>query len=217
MSGIVSSPIRIFLVDDHALFREGLVRLLEAEEGFQVAGTTATAREALELAPGASVDILLLDFDLGAECAVEFIAEVRRRGFQGQILIVTAGVSPPESVQLVRAGVAGIFHKHNPPETLCRCIRQIAAGEPWLESKYLKPLLRSVDASQELSRPAITDRERGVMRGVFQGLANKEIGERLQISESSVKSALQQLFQKMGVRTRSQLVRVALEQHRELL
>jgi len=209
--------IRILLIDDHALFREGLVRLLDSEPDLTVAGKTGTAREALEVLSSRPVDVVLLDFDLGPERAVDFLAELRNRGFPGRTLVVTAGVSDQESVQLVQAGVAGIFHKHNPPELLCRCIRQVAAGEVWLESNYLKPLFQRLDATEPAASFRLTDRERQVLRGVFQGLGNKEIAGRLQVSESSVKGTLQQLFQKTGVRTRSQLVRVALEQYREQL
>jgi two-component system nitrate/nitrite response regulator NarL len=90
------------------------------------------------------------------------------------------------------------------------------AGEISLEEKYLKSLLETASRQSE-RRKKFTERDRQVLRGVFEGLANKEIAERLQISESSVKASLQQLFNKTGVRTRSQLVRIALEQYREQL
>jgi two-component system nitrate/nitrite response regulator NarL len=212
-----STPLQLLLVDDHALFREGLTRLLEREPGFVVAGTASTAREALHVLSMRHVDIVLLDYDLGAERAVHFISEARACGFSGSILIVTAGVSDLESIQLVESGVAGVFHKHNRPELLCECVRKVAAGEVWLENKYLKPLFRRVESAEPAVSPRLTERERHVLRCVFQGLANKEIAEGLGVSETSVKGTLQQLFQKTGVRTRTQLVRIALEQYRDQL
>jgi DNA-binding NarL/FixJ family response regulator len=213
----VKLPIRLLLVDDHALFREGLFRLLENEPDFVVVAKCATARDALQVFNRVSPDIVLLDFDLGTERAQDFITDSRQAGFIGSVLIVTAGVSDEEAVQLIQSGVAGIFHKHNPPELLCDSIRHVAAGEVWLERNYLKPLFQKVDSARQDHQDYLTEKERQVLRCVFEGFANKQIAARLQISETSVKGILQQLFHKAGVRTRSQLVRVALERYRDQL
>lgn len=87
----------------------------------------------------------------------------------------------------------------------------------WLEEHYLKPLFRLAQPNQRETRPALTERERSVLRSLFEGLANKEIAEQLNVSEGAVKGTLQQLFQKTGVRTRSQLVRLALDEYRDQL
>lgn len=213
----LSAPYRVLLVDDHVLFREGLVRLLESETDFLVAGRAAGVQEALEVLSGCQVDLILLDYDLGSERATDLITKTREAGFAGRVLIVTAGVSEQESVTLIRLGVAGIFHKHNPPEALCKCLRQISAGQVWLERDYLRPLFSAVDTANSTPSPALTEKEKKVLRCVFQGLGNKEIAEKLVTSETSVKGILQQLFHKTGVRTRSQLVRVALEQWQDQL
>jgi two-component system nitrate/nitrite response regulator NarL len=120
-------------------------------------------------------------------------------------------------VQLVQAGVAGILHKHHSTGVLCSTIRQAAAGEVCLEKDYLTPLFRSVDRTRAQARPQLTDRDKTVLRFIFQGLTNKEIGTRLDISEGAVKASLRQLFSKLGARTRAQLVKVALEQYRDQL
>jgi DNA-binding NarL/FixJ family response regulator len=208
--------IRILLIDDHSLFRESVARLLDAEPDFEMVDDCATIQDALQVVAERPVDIVLLDYDLGNERGSEFVRSAREQGFAGQILVVTAGVAEAEALQMLSQGVGGIFFKHSSPALLASSIRKLMAGEISLEEKYLKSLLETASRQSE-RRKKFTERDRQVLRGVFEGLANKEIAERLQISESSVKASLQQLFNKTGVRTRSQLVRIALEQYREQL
>ena len=212
----MNTKIRLMLVDDHTLFREGLARLLEAESGLQLIGHFSSAAEALAAIDLSSVDVVLLDFDLGETQGLHFLREAREMGFEGKILMVTAGMSDADAVQILQSGASGIFLKHNAPTSLITAIRRVAAGEPWLDSTSLDSL---VGAASSKSKPqassALSKREHEVLKGVFEGLTNKEIAANLDISESYVKAVLQQLFGKTGVRTRSQLVRVALEKHIE--
>jgi DNA-binding NarL/FixJ family response regulator len=205
---------RILLLDDHALFRAGLSRLLESEPDLEMTAHCATLGEATDILRRKPIDLVLLDYDLGKENGFEFIERAKEMGFAGRFLIVTAGMSDAESVQAVRLGVGGIFPKHSSPASLAQAIRKVMAGETWLDQSSIQAL---VEATQRREAPDLrkpfTEREQQVLQGVFEGLSNKEIGARLDISESSVKAALQQLFQKTGVRTRSQLVRIALEEH----
>jgi len=211
------STINLLLVDDHAMFRQGLARVLEKEPGFKIAGQFASASEALAALRECEAEIVLLDVDLGSERALDFILEAKKRGFEGRILVVTAGVSDQEALQLVQAGVAGIMHKHHSTEILADAIRQVAGGEVYLEKDYMVSLFRSVDRTKSQDRPRLTERDKIVLRFIFQGLTNKDIGLRLQISESAVKSSLRILFDKLAVRTRAQLVKIALEQYRDQL
>jgi DNA-binding NarL/FixJ family response regulator len=213
----LAQAIRILIVDDHSMFREGLAGLLDKEPDIEVVAKCESAAQALALIEKTHPTMVLLDFDLGSERAMDFVLEAPKRGFLGRILVVTAGVSDQEAIQLVRAGAAGILHKHNTPEVLCTIIRQVAGGEVCIEKRYLKPLFQTLDQSKHETRPKLTDRDRTVLRFIFQGLANKEIGTRLEISEGAVKGSLRQLFQKLGVRTRAQLVKVALELYRDQL
>jgi two-component system nitrate/nitrite response regulator NarL len=209
--------IRLLIVDDHAMFREGLAELLNKSPDFAVVGRCATSGEALALMESAQPTIVLLDFDLGTERAFDFVDQARAAGFAGMVLIVTAGVSETEAVRLVQGGVAGILHKHNTPEELCAAIRKVAAGDVCLEKNYLKPLFRAVDQTRPAAVTRLTDRDRKILRMVFQGMGNKEIGGKLDLSEGAVKAALRQLFHKLGVRTRAQMVKVALEEYRDQL
>lgn len=212
-----SSRIELLLVDDHGLFREGLASILANEPDFIVIGKYALAAEALRDLEKARPTVILLDFDLGMERALDFVPAAREKGFTGQILVVTAGVGDQEAVQLVQTGVTGIVHKHNPPEVLCDAIRAAAKGEVFLERMYLTPLFRSTDQTRKIGRPQLTERDKAVLRFVFQGLTNKEIGGRLDIAEGAVKASLRQLFKKLGVQTRAQVVKVALENYRDQL
>jgi DNA-binding NarL/FixJ family response regulator len=206
--------IRLLLLDDHALFRAGLSRLLATEADFHLAAQCATSAEALEALARHPIDLVLLDYDLGEEHGFEFIRRAREGGYPGRIFIVTAGMSDADSVRALGHGVCGIFLKTSPPSQLAEAIRKVMAGETWIDQRCIHALVQAVDRSRESERRRqLTDRERIVLKGVFEGQSNKEIAAALNISEGSVKSALQQLFLKTGVRTRSQLVRVALEEY----
>jgi two-component system nitrate/nitrite response regulator NarL len=130
------------------------------------------------------------------------------------VLVITAGVTDRQALELLDGGADGIFHKTSPPEDLIDAIRHVIRGERWLGEPYRRRLEEGV-AEPATGAKQLTNRERQVLRAVVEGLANKEIAARLDISESSVKAALQQLFFKTGVRTRSQLVRFALERYRD--
>jgi two-component system nitrate/nitrite response regulator NarL len=209
--------INLLLVDDHAMFRQGLARVLEKEPGFKIVGQYASGSEALAVLRESEAAVVLLDVDLGSERALDFILQARKQGFEGRILVVTAGVSDQEALQLVQAGVAGIMHKHHSTDLLASTIRQVSGGEVYLEKDYMASLFRSVDRTKSQDRPRLTERDKIVLRYIFQGLTNKDIGLRLQISESAVKSSLRILFDKLAVRTRAQLVKIALEQYRDQL
>ncbi len=204
--------IRLLLLDDHVLFRESLSRLLESELDFEMSGHCGTAAEALEMLQRAAVDVILLDFDLGEDHGNQFILAARRAGYKGKILMVTAGMSAMESSYAVQLGASGIFLKHDSPGNLAKAIRMVAGGEMWVDQRVIRAMADGMRYGEEQSiHPSLTEREQEVLRGIFEGLSNKEIAAQIGVSESAVKATLQQLFQKTRVRTRSQLVRIALE------
>jgi two-component system, NarL family, nitrate/nitrite response regulator NarL len=217
VSNSMIEVIRILLVDDHAMFRDGLARMLDKETDFTIVGQVSSATEGLAMLPRSDIGIVLLDVDLGAERALDFVKGARAGGFEGRILIVTAGMSDQEAIQLVQSGVSGILHKHHSTDVLCGTIRRIAAGEVCLEQAYLGPLFRSVDRTRAPKRAALTERDKTILRCILQGLTNREIAGRLQISEGAVKASVRHVCEKLSVRTRSQLVKVALEQYKDQL
>jgi DNA-binding NarL/FixJ family response regulator len=207
--------INVLLVDDHALFREGLTRLLHSGEEIRVAAQCSTVEEALHHLDTGAFDLILLDYELGDRRGNEVAAAVKAKSYPSRILVVTVGLTKTEITQLLQHGVQGIFLKNNSPEQLVEAISRVMAGEKWIDPKY--EALLADPGPEPFRRARFTDRDRQVLRGVFEGMANKEIAERLNVSESAIKASLQQLFSKTGVRTRSQLVRVAIEHYRREL
>jgi DNA-binding NarL/FixJ family response regulator len=208
--------IRALLVDDHTLFRESVARVLDTEPDLEVCHC-ASIRDALQILQHGQIDIVLLDHDLGNERASQFLPSARQLGFAGRVLIVTAWVSDNEARRLMRQGVAGIFAKESPLSALAESIRAVQAGGTSLDRRYERFAGEHTVAEPQDSGPRFNERQRRVLRFVLEGLSNKEIAWRLQISESYVKAILQGLFEKTGVRTRGQLVRVVLEQYDDQL
>ena len=219
MTGETNDTIRILLVDDHMLFREGLRRLLDAESGVTVCGDFASAKEALKgLARGLEFDVALLDYELTVEGrdtanGLDLLRQIRELRPDARVLFVTAGMDSTDLVTAVRELAAGIFLKTEPITELILAIQRTAKGERWVSSGVALSLLseKHMQSAKQRRQEQWNERENTVLRGVLEGLSNKEIGARMDLTESSVKAVLQKLFEKTGVRSRSQLVRYAIE------
>lgn len=207
----MTRPIQIFFVDDHTLFRESVIRLLEREPEFTIAGHCASVSEARQLLRYTTVDVLLLDYDLEAELGTDLLPELRRSNPAIKILMVTGGMGTTAILNAADAGISGLILKHSDPHQLTEAIRSLSAGGTWWDNATL-PSRNQTAASTENAR-ALTDRQRQVLRYILDGLSNKEIAAKVQVSESAIKASIQELFIKAGVRTRSQLVRVAIERY----
>jgi len=207
--------LRVLLLDDHVLFREGLRRLLDTEPDFESVAECGTLAEGLEVLSQTLIDVVLLDFDLDDGTGTNFLAKANQAGYKGKILIVTAGMIPLEVTETQNQGVSGIFLKHNSPAMLLRAIRHVAGGGKWVDPWVIASEMPATDQPGQQATAQLTQRELQVLRGVFEGLTNKEIAHKTAASQSSVKATLQRLFEKTGVRTRAQLVRIAIERSLE--
>jgi two-component system nitrate/nitrite response regulator NarL len=211
----MTDSIRILLIDDHTLFRESLARLLEMEPGFAVAGLCATVAEGHHALAEIPVDVVLLDYDLGDELGTDLLAQLGVSASGAKVIMVTAGMGASATLNAANAGVSGIVLKHSDPRRLIEAIHRVAAGETWWDPGILQPVTATGkgDDSSPTSVRSLTERQTQVLRSILDGLTNKEIAARMQASETSVKATIQELFSKAGVRTRSQLVRVAIERY----
>lgn len=210
----MNQALRVLIVDDHTLFRESLSRLLESETEYKVVESCSSVDEALNILAARDIDIVLLDYDLGERPGTQLLSEARKNGFSGPVLMVTGGISEATMLRALDNGTSGIFLKNSPLAELTQAIRRVILGEIWIDPGLLKTFVaRSRQRDEGARREDLNPRERKVLRYVFEGLSNKEIGQQLGISEGTVKAVLQQLFARTGVRTRSQLVRIAVEKH----
>lgn len=211
----MDSPIRILLLDDHGLFREGLARMLSSEPGFVVVGHCGSIDEALQIVTRMPVDLILLDYDLGNETGTDILGSLAVLKPAPRVLIVTAGMTEKATRDAFLAGAVGIVHKHSGPQHLIDAIRHAVRENARSD---VDALIRAFTATAEEAQPLLaerplTRRQSKALLGILDGLGNREIADRMNVSESSVKAIVQELFNKAGVRTRSQLVRVAIEKH----
>ena len=208
---IADKKIRVLLLDDHTIFRQGLVNLLNNQPDLDLPLHCGSVGEALIGLAAAAPDVVLLDVDLGLESGIDFLAQARRNGFQGPVLVLTASISRHEEELLQNNGISGILRKDVSIDVLTARIREAAGAH----ADFGIP----GDAGDALAgakrQKALTSREVEVLRLILEGHANKQIAHELECSESSVKGIIQQLFHKSGTRTRSQLVRATLEQYRD--
>ncbi len=207
-----TTPIRIVVADAQRLFHESLLRFLAAQPGLAIASPCAEPAEVLEVLARVPVDVLLLDLDLGIGVATNLLRRARANGFEGAVLLVAAALLPRQLWALLDSGVAGIILKHESLASLVQCIREVASGKVALGQDTLSRVLGSMAGTAKVSSAArLSARERHVLALVGDGLANRAIAARLDVSEASVKKTLQRVFAKTGVRRRSLLVRLALE------
>jgi DNA-binding NarL/FixJ family response regulator len=209
----MSGGVHILLIDDHALFRESLVRLLAVEAGLNVVGHCATIAEARRIMSETSVDVVLLDYDLGEESGTDLLKYLHQTESKARVLVLTAGMRASATLTALDSGAAGVILKHSGTRQLLEAINRVAQGETWWDTVLLRAALTDAKDKTDILAKAqeLTDRQRVVLRCILDGLSNKEIAAQLRTSETLVKATIQELFYKAGVRTRSQLVRVAIE------
>jgi DNA-binding NarL/FixJ family response regulator len=203
--------IRLLLLIDYVLVRESLSRHLRSDPELEIVHECGTPAEGLEVLSRSPVDVVLLDCDAVGNEAVQFISTAREAGYQGRILVLASEKDTASLFKPLRAGASGIFLKHSSLDSLPKAIRQVAAGEAWVDLAVVQLLAGSITERGNRNLDGLlTKREQQVLEGVLEGLTNKTIAGQVGISEGAAKSILREVFRKAGVRTRSQLVRVAL-------
>jgi DNA-binding NarL/FixJ family response regulator len=207
--------IRLILVDEQVLLRASLGQFLAAQPGFELAGECGTAAEALAVLNDSPADIILSDLGLRTERGEDLISAARSAGYKGRFLIVAGAADAHDLSAVIKLGASGIFLKSEALDRLVQAIKLVASGAVWVDQKAIQQLADRLEdrlqTQDRMDRSLLTEREEKVLLGIIGGLTNRKIGQNIGISESSVKSVVQQLFRKARVRKRGQLVRVALE------
>jgi two-component system nitrate/nitrite response regulator NarP len=193
--------IRILLVEDQALFREGLSHLFGLEQDMEVAGQCSSADEALRALQHVQVDVLIASGRMGPQ----FISAARQGGHAEAIVVITDGVEPENSLAAFHSGARAILSRHSSSETLTRAIRVVASGGAWLDQQTVE--LLASGARTPVRVPKLSEREERILAGIAEGLTNRRIAEGLGISEGAVKAALHRLYARTKTRTRAQLLR----------
>lgn len=196
--------IRVLVVDDHPVVREGLVAILEDDPEFQVAGSVGSAEEALALAPRARPDVVLLDLELPGMSGVDAIPGLAAAAPGARIVVLTAYDTDERVLGAVRAGARGYLLKGSPAEEIARAIRAVHAGESYLASRVAGTLLGQVRAPRRST--ALSERERAVLRHIADGLSTKQAARVLGITERTVKFHVRSIMNKLGADTRAQAV-----------
>lgn len=204
----MTQPIRVFIVDDHAIVREGLQTLLAEEREFLVVGEAARGAEAVRLIPGAKPDVVLMDLVMPEIDGVETIRRLRQAGVQTHILVLTSFSEDQRVRDALQAGATGYLLKDVLKDDLLRAIQSAARGEPTLHPEAQRVLIRQTTAPASPLH-SLTDRERDVLRLIAQGRSNKEIAATLYLTEGTVKGYVSTILGKLGVEDRTQAALLA--------
>ena len=204
--------IRVVLVDDHPIVLQGLEHLFARQSDIDVAACCATVAEGLTAARSQRPDVIVLDLRMPDGGGLALLDAINIERLDIKSVVLTAAISDDEVSQAVQKGAAGLVLKESSPEQLLECVRRVYAGERWLDPEAMGRLstLKTPDAVDERSA-ALTTREREVVRMIASGLRNRDIGERLSISENTVKVHLHNIYEKLGVEGRMELLLLAQE------
>lgn len=208
-------PIRLVLADDHLIVLEGLEQLFRNEPDFEVVATCSGGSAAVEAVARHRPDVLVLDLRMPGVDGLEVIRRLQASGeIPTRVVLLTGSIDEEEALEAIRLGVRGVVLKEMASRLLVECVRKVHAGERWLErgsfGAAMERAARREAAASDLAA-RLTPREIEIVRLVGRGLRNREIAERLFISEGTVKGHLHRVFTKLDLDTRSALTRYALE------
>ena len=198
----MSTPIRIFSVDDHPLLREGIAALVNSQPDMVVAGEASTGAEALQLFKQLHPDVTLLDLRLPDTSGIDILIAIRTEFPDARIIMLTTFEGDVEIHRALQAGARGYLLKNMPPSELLEVIRQVHAGK-----KRIPPAIAS-QLAEHMSDETLTEREIEVLREVAGGNKNKDIANKLFISEETVKVHVKHIMEKLGAADRTQAVTI---------
>jgi DNA-binding NarL/FixJ family response regulator len=199
-------PVRVLVADDHQLMREGTAALLGADERIEVVGLARDGREAIALAERRAPDVVLLDLNMPAVGGLEACARLREGGGP-EVLMLTVSEEEPDLYAALRVGAAGYMTKDMPPAELIEAVLAVARGEPRIAPAMASRMLADLSrgpATDPDPLAALSARERDVLALVAEGLRNREIAERLVISEATVKTHVRHVLEKLRFRNRAE-------------
>jgi DNA-binding NarL/FixJ family response regulator len=206
-------PIGIVLADDHPMMLAGLETLLKDVRDLKVLARCRDGEETLRAVAHHRPEILVLDIRMPGKSGLDVLRELKGQKLPTRVVVLTAAVEDEEVLEALRLGVSGVVLKEMAPGLLVQCIRKVAAGERWLEKRSfhsaLDKLLRREAGAQAIR--VLTARETEIVRMTVSGLRNKELAQKLSISEGTVKIHLHSVYRKLGVDGRIALARYARE------
>lgn len=204
----MTEAIRLLLVDDHPVVRDGLRGMLANESGFEVIGEASDGRQAVDKAAALEPDVVLMDLRMPSMDGVAAIREISARQLPARVLVLTTYDTDRDVVAAIEAGATGYLLKDAPREELLRAVEATARGEPVLSPPVGARLIERV---RQPEQETVSGREMEVLRLVAAGSTNREIAEALFVSEATVKTHLLHLFNKLGVNDRAAAVAAAFE------
>jgi DNA-binding NarL/FixJ family response regulator len=211
-----SVRIRVVLADDHPIVRDGLRKLLSLEDDIDVVGEASDGREVLQIVQQNEPDVVLLDLRMPNLDGLSALQALQQMNKKARVIVLTASEDKNEFVQAMKLGCSGIVLKQTSPELIVKSIRKVFAGEIWLDSHTTAAVMRQFAAPGEViggkgrERSPLSAREREIVSLVAQGYKNKEMAEKMFISEQTVKNHLHNIFDKLGVSDRLELALYAI-------
>ncbi len=213
--------IRIVIADDHPIFRDGLRKLLMLEEDFRVVAEARDGKEVLEVLDEHQPDILLLDLKMPGLDGLTALQKLQNSRTKTKVIVLTASEDKNQFVQAMKFGTCGIVLKQTATELLIKSIRKVHAGEIWLDSHTTAAVMRQFSSpmdsaplgNRDRDRSPLSQREREIVVLVAQGFKNKEMAEKMFISEQTVKNHLHNIFDKLGVSDRLELALYAIHKN----
>src|SRR5690606_6572175 len=204
--------IKLMLVDDHAVLRDGLRNILELEDDIRVVGEAVSGDEALEKVPKCEPDVILMDINMPQKNGVEVTGILKKKYPSIKVLVLTMHNHDEYFMAAIREGADGYLLKDAPSEQVVEAIRTVASGESVIHPSMTKKLLNFHQQQQEQPKEnALTEREMEVLQCLVEGMSNKEIADRLFISDKTVKIHVSKTFKKFNVKSRSQVVIYAVQ------